>query len=419
MLLLPHLIVSLILVVILFPFFGFYSFVVLISGFFIDVDHIIFYWIRFKSFDLKRTYGYFIGLSEDSEERKRVFRIFHSIELIILIAILSLYHQIFAVLLAGFIVHLSMDINYKNSKSKNLKEFLLVCHIIKNIKMMKKIKPTNELKKAMDRYYNISNGYLKHLNKKRNNYFDYYLYFLSQYLIKVQPNSKVLEVGCGDGYSTYLLSKKYPKLKFIGSDVSSKFIVYAKKKFKNKNLKYKVEDSLNLSFDNNSVDMIISTDVVEHIPNVPLWLDESIRILRKDGLMIIVTGNHFSPIQPFLDIIRFEKRPPFAPTYFSQFKLLFLNLFMSFKKLIKPSFIYVEPDLRRHDGGDFDAVYRANQMDIVSYLKQKKMEILNVSFKGSDLFSKFCGYVFPYFSGMGIVAKNLDCSGVIYENKKY
>ena len=166
---------------------------------------------------------------------------------------------------------------------------------------------------------------------------------------------------------------------------------------------------MNFLLEDNSVDLITSTDVVEHVPDIPNWLDESRRILKKNGLLIIVTGNHFSPIQPFLDIIRFEKRPPLAPTYLSQFKLLFYNIYMSFRKMIKPSFIYVKPDLSRisDDGGDFDAVYMANQMDIVSYLNKKGMKILNMSFKGHDLFSKFTGYCLPHFCGMGIVAKKI------------
>ena len=41
---------------------------------------------------------------------------------------------------------------------------------------MKKIRPSKELKKDMDRYYNSSEGYLNHLNRKRGNYFDYYTY---------------------------------------------------------------------------------------------------------------------------------------------------------------------------------------------------------------------------------------------------
>ncbi len=272
---------------------------------------------------------------------------------------------------------------------------------------MEGITPTKRLKGLMDKYYNSSSGYLNHLNKKRGGYFNYYTYFLGKYLAQSKSASRVLELGCGDGYTTFLLSRKYPKLSFLGTDVSNKFISYARGHFSRKNLVYKVADSLSLPFNTRSIDVVTSTDVIEHIPDVPKWLDESIRVLKRGGLLIIVTGNHFSPIQPLLDIIRFQKRPPLAPTYFSQFKLFFYSLFMSFKKMLFPSFIYVGPELtsKADNGGDFDAVYLANQFDIIDYLKKRNLKILNIGFKGPDWFSKFCGTFLPFFSGMGIVAR--------------
>src|SRR3989338_5579421 len=177
---------------------------------------------------------------------------------------------------------------------------------------MKRINPSPELEEAMVSYYNRSDGYLGHLKRKRGSFYNYYTYFLSKYLSKLEPGSKVLEVGCGDGYAAHVMSKMFPQLEFVAADVSGKFIEFAKKNFTNSNLKYVVGDSLNMQFGDNTFSEVVSTDVIEHIPDVPRWLDESRRVLKANGLLIVVTGNHFSPIQPFLDIIRFETRPPFA-----------------------------------------------------------------------------------------------------------
>ncbi len=134
-----HFIASLILAIILFPFFGFYSFIVLISGFFIDFDHILFYWFRFKSFNLNRAYNYFrdITLKRDIKEYKKVFRIFHSVEFITLISILTFYHKIFLILLIGLIIHIIMDIIHDYPKFKTLKPLSLIWYL-KNVKEQKK-----------------------------------------------------------------------------------------------------------------------------------------------------------------------------------------------------------------------------------------------------------------------------------------
>lgn len=139
MLLLTHFIISLVLVAILFPFFSFYSFIALIGGFLIDVDHLIFYYIKFRNLNFRRAHNYFknIALKEDFKRYKKVVRIFHSIEFIILIIILSFYRKIFFILLIGIIAHLTMDIIQDYPKFKTLKPFSLVYHL-KNAKKQEK-----------------------------------------------------------------------------------------------------------------------------------------------------------------------------------------------------------------------------------------------------------------------------------------
>ena len=46
------------------------------------------------------------------------------------------------------------------------------------------------------------------------------------------------------------------------------------------------EDALDLSFDDNSIDIIISNDVFEHVPNIHQALSEAYRVLRDKGRLI-------------------------------------------------------------------------------------------------------------------------------------
>jgi 2-polyprenyl-3-methyl-5-hydroxy-6-metoxy-1,4-benzoquinol methylase len=273
--------------------------------------------------------------------------------------------------------------------------------------MRKMKRDLRHLKAAMDAYYNTSSGYLTHLNLKTEATYGSYFHFLNGYLGALKPGSAVLEVGCGDGRSTYLLAMQYPHLQFVGTDVSAPFIEYARRHFQIEGLSYRVEDSLAFSLHAESVDMVVSKSVVEHIPDIPRWLDESARILKKKGMLIVVTANYFSPVQPLLDIVWFRARPPFAHTYWQQFPLFVYNVIMSIKKLIRTSFVYVQPDLgpNADNGGDFDAVYMANQLDIARYLQKRRMKVLNKAFEGPGLLSRLCRHMAPLFSGVGIVAE--------------
>ena len=47
------------------------------------------------------------------------------------------------------------------------------------------------------------------------------------------------------------------------------------------------EDAMNLSFENNSFDVIVSNDVYEHVPNINNALSEAYRVLKKSGTLLI------------------------------------------------------------------------------------------------------------------------------------
>jgi hypothetical protein len=107
----------------------------LVGGFLIDFDHVLFYWIKFKSFNLKRAYNHCrnIPLKRDVNEYKKWIVVFHSFEFMLLIAILSFYHKIFLILLISIVVHVVMDIIYVYPKFKSIEPLSLVWYI-KNAK---------------------------------------------------------------------------------------------------------------------------------------------------------------------------------------------------------------------------------------------------------------------------------------------
>ena len=103
-----HLITSLILSFLLYPYFGFASILVLLSGWLIDADHALYYIFKFKDFSYKRMYSYF----KERKFRKKVINIFHTIEFYVIIFVLAFYNIYFLIIAIGLLLHVTMDIIY-------------------------------------------------------------------------------------------------------------------------------------------------------------------------------------------------------------------------------------------------------------------------------------------------------------------
>jgi hypothetical protein len=104
-------------------FFGFESIgffeaaIVLFSSVFIDVDHYIYYILRKKDLSLRKAYFWFISNGKKygkipKRHKKKYYLsilIFHGIEPLLLLIILSFFLPIFWFVSFGFIFHLSLD----------------------------------------------------------------------------------------------------------------------------------------------------------------------------------------------------------------------------------------------------------------------------------------------------------------------
>lgn len=106
----------------------------------------------------------------------------------------------------------------------------------------------------------------------------------------LQPNYKILEIGCGIGTIVFELTKQGYDI--IGSDISGEAIAYGRKKYGNGNLK--VEAAEKLLFENETFDIVLSFDLLEHIVRVDRHISEVSRVLRPDGYYLFQTPNKYS-----------------------------------------------------------------------------------------------------------------------------
>jgi SAM-dependent methyltransferase len=119
-----------------------------------------------------------------------------------------------------------------------------------------------------------------------------YLEHLTTYKFSINyiKDKKVLDFGCGSGYGTALISKYCSQA--IGVDISSDAIAYAKETNHNSKLSFfeirEVEKSP-LPFPDASFDTVLSFQVIEHIKDPQVYIEEIYRVLKPGGQIIIAT----------------------------------------------------------------------------------------------------------------------------------
>jgi len=127
-------------------------------------------------------------------------------------------------------------------------------------------------------------------------YEHYHRYALAKNFVN---NKKILDAACGEGYGSHILAG-YAK-NVIGVDIDEKSIFHAKEKYKKSNLKYIQASCTNLPFDDNSFDVIVSFETLEHLAEQQHMLIEFNRVLKNDGLLMISTPDkeHYSDATGF------------------------------------------------------------------------------------------------------------------------
>jgi ubiquinone/menaquinone biosynthesis C-methylase UbiE len=117
-------------------------------------------------------------------------------------------------------------------------------------------------------------------------------------LHKYSTEVEALDIGCGTGVYTELISKCTQKA--IGLDISKNMLEYARKKRKGLNLIH--GDAHLLPFRNESFHLVVSIGLMEYVQK-DIVLKEIARTMKKGGLLIIVTPNKYSAYRLPIKII--------------------------------------------------------------------------------------------------------------------
>ncbi|MCB9349358.1 MAG: methyltransferase domain-containing protein [Lewinellaceae bacterium] len=101
-----------------------------------------------------------------------------------------------------------------------------------------------------------------------------------------RPFNYALNLGAGEGDYDGMIARHCNRL--MSCDINEQDIHYARAlNAAVPNLEYQVEDALNLSFADNTFDLVISVEVIEHVGRPERMIEEIQRVLKPDGFALI------------------------------------------------------------------------------------------------------------------------------------
>lgn len=200
----------------------------------------------------------------------------------------------------------------------------------------------------------LSKGIVEHLHR----------YALSTELIK---DKIVLDIACGEGYGSNILAKK---AKYVfGIDISPEAIEHSSRKYRKENLKYIEGSALSIPLENNSVDVVVSFETLEHLTQQDEMLQEFRRVLKEDGLLIISTPEKEN----------YSKTDPFNPYHLKELSL------KEFQDLLAKYFNYVKIAHQKFMFSSF--LYGENKLDNIIEYSGNFYGIRKDNYHGSHLFN--------------------------------
>ena len=147
-------------------------------------------------------------------------------------------------------------------------------------------------------------------------YFFIYLRQLDLIADFVKEGSKVLDLGCGQGHIIERIERRAAHI--TGLDISIYRIRQAKERVNSKKAYFLVGDVMSFPFGKSEFDVVIASEIIEHLPDTLKLLANIRDVLKKDGTLIIST-----PVSLFFKDDR-------SNMYISQHLYLF-----SYRKLLK------------------------------------------------------------------------------------
>lgn len=123
---------------------------------------------------------------------------------------------------------------------------------------------------------------------------------LKNYFNGALGDLSALNVGGSAGIIDDCLSNYFGSV--TGIDIDEKAINYARERFCRANLAFEVGDAMNLRYPAETFDVVVSSQVYEHVPDARIMMEEIYRVLKPGGVCYFAAGNRLMWNEPHYNL---------------------------------------------------------------------------------------------------------------------
>lgn len=125
-----------------------------------------------------------------------------------------------------------------------------------------------------------------------------------KYACNLSDGKKVLDIACGTGYGSHMLSTQGNAFNVTGVDISQEAINIANSSFKAQSVHFLTASAYKIPLDDESKDFLVSFETLEHLEKPLAFLEELRRISTSNSLLLISTpknetSSRHQPANPY------------------------------------------------------------------------------------------------------------------------
>lgn len=108
-----------------------------------------------------------------------------------------------------------------------------------------------------------------------------------RFAARLAPGRRILDIACGEGYGSAALREAGAQ-SVIGVDIAAEAVAHARAKY---GIDARVGDAEKIPLSDGEVDLVVSFETLEHVPDPAKFLDECARVLAPGGTLVVSTPN--------------------------------------------------------------------------------------------------------------------------------